>query len=202
MKFIAHRINTVAGLRRVPEECGVEIDLRDRGDRLIMRHDPFGDGEDFEDFLPHYRHGTLILNIKSERIEHRVTELLRQHRIEDYFFLDSSFPMIYLLSGRGERRIAVRFSELESIESVLAMAGRIDWVWIDCFTRLPLTRENAAIMKDAGFRLCLVSPELQGREADITLYRDYLRDEKIPIDAVCTKLHNIALWKGMEGGGE
>lgn len=202
MKFIAHRVNTVEELRRVPEEYGVEIDLRDRGDRLIMQHDPFRDGEDFEDFLPHYRHGTLILNIKSERIEHRVTELLRHYHIEDYFFLDSSFPMIYLLSGQGERRIALRFSELESIESVLAMAGRVDWVWIDCFTRLPVTWENAAIMKDAGFRLCLVSPELQGREADIPRYRDYLLGEKIMLDAICTKLHNIELWKGMVGGGE
>jgi hypothetical protein len=115
MEFIAHRINTVAQLREVPPEYGVEIDLRDRGERLILQHDPFSDGEDFAEYLPHYHHGTLILNIKSERIEHRVLELLNQHGVEDYFFLDSSFPMLYLLARQGEQRVAVRFSELKEL---------------------------------------------------------------------------------------
>ena len=36
MLYIAHRINTIEALRNVPAEQGVEIDLRDRGDRLIL----------------------------------------------------------------------------------------------------------------------------------------------------------------------
>ncbi|MDG0794535.1 hypothetical protein OMP38_29615 [Cohnella ginsengisoli] len=64
MEYIAHRINTVAELKMVPHEYGVELDLRDYGDRLILQHDPFTDGEDFEEYLKHYQHGTMILNIK------------------------------------------------------------------------------------------------------------------------------------------
>lgn len=195
MKFIAHRINTVAQLRDVPPEYGVEIDLRDRGDRLILQHDPFSDGEDFADYLQHYRHGTLILNIKSERIELRVRELLQQEGIKDYFFLDSSFPMVYLLSRQGEQNIAVRFSELEGIDTVMALAGKIRWVWVDCFTRLPITAQNAAVLKNAGFKLCLVSPELQGRAEDIPVYREYLAREGIVFDAICTKLHSVVSWQ-------
>ena len=196
MHYIAHRINSVEELRDLPREYGAEVDLRDRGERLILQHDPFKDGQDFEPWLASYRHGTLILNIKSERIELRVKDLLRQAGITDYFFLDSSFPMIHLLSGAGERKIALRYSEYEGLDTILAMKGRVEWVWVDCFTRLPITRESYRLLKDAGFRLCLVSPELQGRDADIEAYRSALAAEQIVFDAICTKRYNIGRWKG------
>ena len=47
MIYVSHRINTVEALMENPVEYGVELDLRDRGDRLILQHDPFSDGEDF-----------------------------------------------------------------------------------------------------------------------------------------------------------
>src|SRR5437016_354194 len=138
MLYIQHRVNTIEQLQATPTEYGVELDLRDRGDRLILQHDPFQDGQDFADYLQHYRHGLMILNIKSERIEHRVLELVQAADIRDYFFLDSSLPMIRALVRQGQHRIAVRFSEFEPIESALALAGQVDWVWIDCFTKMPL----------------------------------------------------------------
>ena len=108
MEYIAHRINTINELMNISPEHGVEIDLRDFGDRLILQHDPFKDGEDFEQFLNKYEHGTLILNIKSEGIEFKVKMLLKKYNIKNYFFLDSSFPMINLLSSSGEKKIALR----------------------------------------------------------------------------------------------
>ncbi|HEY2883239.1 MAG TPA: hypothetical protein VGJ15_12415, partial [Pirellulales bacterium] len=121
MLLIAHRINTIAQLAQVPPHYGVELDLRDCGNRLILAHDPFSEGEDFADYLRHWRHRLMILNIKSERIEHRVLELVKQHQVQDYFFLDSSFPMIRQLARLGERRMAVRFSEFEPVEAALAL---------------------------------------------------------------------------------
>ena len=97
MNYIAHRVNTVEGLKKLPLEYGVELDLRDQGDRLILQHDPFTPGECFEEYLKHYHNGTMILNVKSERVEHRVLELIKKYEVKDYFFLDSSFPMIFLL---------------------------------------------------------------------------------------------------------
>ncbi|MEX2114110.1 MAG: phosphatidylinositol-specific phospholipase C/glycerophosphodiester phosphodiesterase family protein [Pirellulales bacterium] len=191
MLTIAHRVNTIVQLRQVPPECGVEIDLRDSGDRLILQHDPFSDGENFADWLAHYRHAHLILNVKSERIEHRVLELVHERGIDAYFLLDCSFPMIRLLSGLGERRIAVRFSEVEPIEAALALAGKIEWCWVDCFTRMPLTPATYDRLK-ASFKLCAVSPELQGRSvASIAEYAESLRP--YPLDAVCTKRPD--LWR-------
>lgn len=194
MHFIAHRVNELAMLQALPVQYGCEIDLRDRGDRLILQHDPFKDGEDAEPFLAAYRHGTLILNIKSERIEQRVGELLHKYDIRDYFFLDSSLPMIVLLSRQGEGNIALRYSEYETIETVLNFAGKVRWVWVDCFTRLSLTRDDYLRLREGGFKLCLVSPELQGRPDDIVPYKKQLAQGGIEFDAICTKEYNIQKW--------
>lgn len=195
MNFIAHRVNTIDELKKIPLNYGVELDLRDWGNRLVLQHDPFKEGEDFEEYLQNYKlQGTMILNVKSERIEHRVLELVKKYEVQDYFFLDSSFPMIFLLSEKGEKNIALRFSELEGLDTILAMKGRVNWVWVDCFTRLPVNLENYQILKEAGFKLCLVSPELQGRDSDIESYKQYLDSEKIIFDAVCTKIYNIKRW--------
>src|SRR5437763_1827477 len=165
MLYIHHRVNTAAELCRVPPEHGVELDLRDCGDRLVLRHDPFGGGEDFDAYLADYHHRLVVLNVKSERVEPRVLELLRKHNVADYFFLDCSFPMIRALIAGGERRIAVRFSEFEPAEAALALAGQVEWVWVDCFTRMPLTPDSYEKLR-RHFKLCAVSPELQGRPAD------------------------------------
>jgi hypothetical protein len=182
----------------VPHEYGVELDLRDRGERLILVHDPFSDGEDFGPYLREYRHGTMILNVKSERIEHRVLdELAAAGTVDDYFFLDCSFPMIRQLVSQGEHRIAVRFSEFEPIEGPLSLAGDVDWVWVDCFSRMPLDDASYARLS-ASFKICIVSPELQGHDLGrIDLFARQL--EPYAIDAVCTKrpdLWQVALGQG------
>ena len=196
MLYIAHRINTVAQLAAVPTHFGIEVDLRDHDDRIVMQHDPFikPTAEDFEALLAAYRHNVIILNVKSERIEFRVLELLEKYGVEKYFFLDSSFPMMRLLASQGEKKQAVRFSEFEPIEYAVALAGQVDWVWIDCFTKLPLTEEIYHRLKE-HFKLCIVSPELQGRSTDqIEEYSKQL--SAFPVDAVCTKRPD--LWQAVE----
>jgi len=194
MEYIAHRINTIKELKETSKEYGVELDVRDFGERLVLQHDPFKDGEDFEEYLKHYNHGTMILNIKSEGVEHKVLELIQKYNIRQYFFLDSSFPMIYLLSENNEKNIALRFSEFEGIDTILSMAGKVKWIWVDCFTKLTITSEHFKLLKEHGFQFCLVSPELQAQGEKLELYRQYLQDEGIVFDAICTKIHNVKNW--------
>jgi hypothetical protein len=198
MVLIAHRVNTIEELEGLPYEYGVEIDLRDKDSRIILQHDPFKGGQDFEEYLQHYKHDLMILNVKSERIEHKAKDLLCKYRINNYFFLDSSFPMIHLLSSQGEKNIAVRFSEFEKIDTVFALKGKISWVWVDCFTSLPINKQTFLLLKNAGFKLCLVSPELQGREKDLVAYKNYLEKEQISFDAVCTKTLNFKFWENVQ----
>lgn len=195
MIIVRHRRNTIEQLRETAVEFGVEVDIRSYGERLVIHHDPFVDGEDFEAWLAEYRHGVLILNVKEEGLEDRLIALMRTHGIADYFFLDQSFPFLIRSARRGESRCAVRVSEFESLDTALSLAGQVDWVWVDCFTRFPLDGEQAARLQAAGFKLCLVSPELQGRDAatEIPALRALLAERGIAADAVCTK--ETALWR-------
>jgi hypothetical protein len=189
MKLIAHRRNTIEELIATPEKYGVEVDIRSKGDKLIIHHDAFVDGVSFEDWIDAYHHGTLILNVKEEGLEARLIALMRNNGFEDYFFLDQSFPFLMKSAKAGEHRCAVRVSEFESIETALSMAGMVDWVWLDCFTRFPITHIDSQRLKHAGFKLCIVSPELQGRDAEteIPLMRSLLVELDIQADAVCSK---------------
>jgi hypothetical protein len=195
MMYVTHRVNTAAELAEVPVECGVEIDIRDFGEDLVLQHDPYKGGERFEDWLKRYRHALIILNCKSERVELRVLELLKKYSITSYFFLDSTFPMIVQLAKTGETNQALRFSEFEGLDTIVNMAGKVKWVWVDCFTRLPIKNRDFQLLKSNGFNICLVSPELQGRPEDIEPYADYLKKEGIVFDAICTKLYNIPRWR-------
>lgn len=189
MKIISHRRNRRQELEAVPREYGVEVDIRSLGPDLIIHHDAFVEGERFEQWLEAFHHGTLILNVKEEGLEDRLLALMRQHGIDDFFLLDQSFPFLVKTARTGERRCAVRVSEFESVDTALTLAGKIDWVWVDCFTHFPLSTADYNRLRDGGFRLCLVSPELQGRTAatEIPAMRALLAERCIEADAVCTK---------------
>jgi len=197
MKIISHRRNTVSELLATDTKYGVEVDIRSDADRLITHHDPFVTGESFHEWINAYKHGTLILNVKEEGLESRLIGLMQSKGITDYFFLDQSFPFLVKWSKAGEHRCAVRVSEFESIETALTLTGKVDWVWVDCFTKFPLSVENALRLMNAGFKLCLVSPELQGRDAEIEIPAlvSLLRERNIESDAVCTKRPD--LWEKM-----
>ena len=194
MHYIAHRVNSINELLNIPIKYGVEVDLRDYGDKIILQHDPFKNGEDFEEYLKHYNHGTIILNIKSEGIEFKVLELLKKYNINNYFFLDSSFPVIHSLCLKNEKNIALRFSEFEGIDTICSMSKKVDWIWVDCFGKLPITAQNYKLFKNHKYKLCLVSPELQGQDRKLESYKNYLQKEGIIFDAICTKVHNIIRW--------
>lgn len=195
MNLIFHRRNTIEELKATPIEYGVEVDVRSDKGQISIHHDPLANGENFEEWIKHYQHGTLILNVKEEGLEARLIELMNQCEITDYFFLDQSFPFLIKWSKQGERRCAVRVSEFESINTALTLAGKIDWVWVDCFTKFPLTGQEAKHLQGLGFKLCLVSPELQGRPAEFAIpeLAKLLVERQIAPDAICTK--KPELWK-------
>ena len=49
MHTILHRINTIDLLEKTPSNFGVEIDIRSNGKSLILHHEPFEQGELFEE---------------------------------------------------------------------------------------------------------------------------------------------------------
>jgi hypothetical protein len=195
MILISHRRNTIEELKSTCTEYGVEVDIRSNDGRLIIHHDPFQKGEDFREWLKHYQHKFLILNIKEEGLEFALIQLMQEHNIRDYFFLDQSFPFLVKWANNGERNCSVRVSEYESLSTALTLAGKIDWAWVDCFTHFPLSFAEANLLQNSGFKICLVSPELQNRPFNLEIPRlaTYLKEHSIYPDAICTK--NPEIWK-------
>jgi hypothetical protein len=201
-EFICHRINTISELNCIPEDLGVELDIRDdhKSGQLILSHDPFLSGDYFEDYLKEYKNNTMILNIKSERIELECLKLMNKYNIQNYFFLDSSFPMIYLLNKEyNNQNIACRFSEYEPIEQYLAIKDKVKYLWVDCFNIFPLTSELYKKIKNDNYfknniKICIVSPELQKQPQKIKEYRDYLINNNIIPEMICCKIYNIINW--------
>lgn len=196
-QFICHRINTIEELKKIPTMFGVELDIRDSIDTqsLILSHDPYSKGEDFEIYLKNYNHNTLILNIKSERTEIKCLEFMEKYNISNYFFLDSNMPMInHLNKTFGNNQIACRFSEYEPIESYQKIKDMVSWIWVDCFTEQPLTKSILDIFRKDGKKICIVSPELQNQFEKISDYRDKFLKESIVPDAICCKLDKIIEW--------
>lgn len=189
-QLVQHRVNTIAQLSSTPIQYGVELDIRDKYDELIIEHDAFNKGTNWLDYLAAYQHGLMIANIKTEGVEQRVITDLAAHNIDNYFLLDVSLPFLVKLSNSGFRKMAVRFSEYEPLDFVMKFAGKVDWLWADCFTKMPLDASNYEMLKK-HFKICLVSPELHGRSEDELLqYKAEIAS--FEIDAICTK--KTELW--------
>lgn len=197
MLTILHRINSIEALKAADPAFGVEMDIHAYGSRLVVHHDALADGPDLEDWLAAYHHRFVIFNIKEEGIEEPVRQLAAKYGIADYVFLDLSFPALIKMVRRGERRLAVRVSEYEPVAGALALAGKVDWVWLDVFHGWPLSAPDYRALRDAGFRLCLVSPELHGGDrtpAEIPPMRRLMVDNGYTVDAICTKTPGS--WEG------
>ena len=195
--FVCHRVNTISELKNIPKQYGVEVDLRDNNyGSIYMAHDPYKNGESFDEYLNYFSHNFIILNIKSEGIEYQVRQLLQKHNVSRYFFLDSSFPMIHKLIHMNESKIAIRMSEHESIHTVLSLKDKIEWVWLDCFTRIPINYNDYLLLKKNRIKICVVSPELQSHTDRIPEFFEYFQKNKMNIDMICTKQYNIDKWKG------
>lgn len=185
----SHRVNEPAALRALPKDLGVEIDLRSQGDRLILEHDAFLPGPDFEEWLDHYDHRFIVVNTKEEGLEVRIEELLEQRGVNDWAYLDQSFPFMVKTLRRGQTRTMVRVSEYESIETAASLDPRPDWVWLDSFGGTWPDAEQLARIGALGYRIMIVSPELQARSLDDELdtITDRFVEAGMSIDGICTK---------------
>jgi hypothetical protein len=191
---VAHRRNHPAELAETPRDQGVEMDIRSYADRLVVTHEPFDPGIDLEEWLDAYAHAFLVANVKEEGLEQRVEAALAARGIEQWTYLDQSFPFMVRTLRRGETRCMVRVSEYESVDTALALHPRAQWVWLDSFTGALPAQADLSRLAGAGYRVMLVSPELQARdpEPEVAGIRRALADAGVALDAVCTK--RPALW--------
>ncbi|MFD1715575.1 hypothetical protein ACFSBZ_13965 [Amnibacterium flavum] len=194
----SHRVNDPADLDNLDPRFGVEIDLHADGDQLVLVHDAFTTGPSFETWLDSYHHRFIVLNTKEEGLESRIEEILAARGLSEWAYLDQSFPFLVRTLRRGERRTMVRVSEYESVETALALDPTPHWVWVDSFHGRWPSPGDLRRLVEHGFRLMLVSPELQGRDldAEVPMIEALLREARVPLHGVCTK--RPAEWERQE----
>lgn len=184
-RFYQHRINAIEGLERLPDEFGIELDLRVHDGAIVCAHDAFEPGPTMEAYFPHLRDRPLILNVKCEGIVEAVLDCCRRNGLEDFFFLGLGLSDTVKLVRAGERRVANYHSQYHHPEAPLPWEGRIDWLWIDAYDRYPVHPDVWPRLSES-FKLCIGSPELYG-------HLDEAREERIAavrnlsFHAVCGK---------------
>lgn len=198
LNVISHRRNSIEELLMTPSTFGVEVDLRwSRDDGIYLAHDPGSRGVSFEPWLKHFKHQTLILNVKEDGLEGEILDSLEKFEVHDFFFLDQPFPTL-LKSLKMDIPCAVRISEHETIPTNLPETP--SWIWADSFTgdwsHLIPHLEN---LEKSNSYICLVSPELQGRQSTeelSTITKIVKPYEKLKKLSVCTKFPEV--WASYE----
>ncbi len=209
MVVVWHRVNKIEELKQVPENHGVEIDVRSYGSKLLLHHDPISDPsncDDLEEYLKHVGKRFIVFNTKEVGHEERIIALAKKYGVENYFLLDVEFPFIFRAAHGGEyglklvegldSRVAIRYSEAEPIQQALSFPlGTFKWVWVDTNTLLPLNRRIVQRLRAHGYKLALVCPERWGRPQDISKYISKLRKIEVKLDAVMTGRKYVEQWE-------
>ena len=96
MEIIVHRINKIKELLKLNHKFGAEVDLRSFGSNIILNHDPYLNGDNFQDYIENYKHGTLVANIKESGIENEVIKIIKTNKkIKNFFLLDVEIPYLF-----------------------------------------------------------------------------------------------------------
>ena len=192
--IICHRKNTIKQLIDTSTEYGVEIDVRSYNNKIILNHDPMKNGEFLDKWIRKYNHKFLIINIKEEGLEKYIIKILKNKKIKDFFFLDQSFPFLIKTLNSNETRCAIRFSEYEYIKTINNLKKKINWVWVDHFSKFPLNKSISNSLKKKNIKICIVSPEIVKKTSiqNLKKLKNSIQKKNIHIDAVCTK--NPEIW--------
>jgi len=195
MELIAHRLNKITELKKLPKRYGAEIDLRSSGSKIILHHDPHKKGEKFENYLSNYDHGTLILNIKESGIEKETIKIANKFNIKNFFLLDVELPFICQNKKNTNKNICLRYSEYESIDTVKKFINNVGWVWIDTFKTLPLNKKVKNTLRK--FKSCLVCPERWGRPKEIDSYFKKMKKINFFPTSIMTAKEYFKIWENL-----
>ena len=186
---VIHRANTISELEKIDVNYGVEIDLRNHENVIILSHDPGKNGESLSKYLNHYKHKLLIANIKEAGIEINVINELEKNNIKNFFLLDIEFPFLLNNHEKYGNYLSLRYSRYESIKTIENFIGKVEWVWIDTYSDFELNSEISNVLRE--FKICLVSPSRWNQNDKFDYYIKKLGDFKLNIDAIMIENNNI-----------
>ncbi len=179
---IIHKVNSIEKLNNVPDDYGVEIDIRNNSGELVLSHDLHESTTTLKEFLNNYDKKLLIANIKESGIENISIDMIKDKNIENFFLLDVEFPYIYQNYSQQKKYLSTRFSAYESIESVARLVNKVTWLWIDTYSDFELDEKTADVVKN--FKTCLVSPSRWGQTEMLQNYLNKFKNQNIDLDAI------------------
>jgi hypothetical protein len=190
-EFILHRANYLEQSKLAEGFSGAEIDLRVYFGKIVLAHDPFTRGVSFIDWLSSFTGKCVILNAKETGLEEEIVKIINLVAPQiEYFFLDLPTPSL-IQAAQSKIPVAVRVSEVEPIEITSKILSK--WIWLDSFSGNWAHLEEMRVLRsNIPQRICLVSPELQGRwpntnSEEFDWLKGYLRENPGQIQAICTK---------------
>ena len=196
--YIAHRQNKLKNLKSLLDDDvrGVEIDLRSNGNKIIISHDPFLNGLDFEKNIKKLKNFFLIIDVKSTGFSEKVLKILNKEKIKFLFLNLIGSEQNYLIKKKYSKNLFLRFSSIEKPDLSIKDFKRIKWIWFDFFNGKYITIKDYNYIKKNKKNICLTSPDLiDGSVLKTLKYIKHLNKNKIKIDMICSKPHNINLWK-------
>ena len=113
---------------------------------------------------------------------------MKEHKIENFFFLDQAFPTLFKSSKIWPKFCCARVSDIESFETVLKLD--VGWIWFDSHTGdWSYLREASKQLSSMSVNKCLVSPELQRSDfkSELLELKESIIGLSLNFEAVCTK---------------
>ena len=177
---------------------GIETDLRDCNQRIVISHDPPIDNPDLlsMDWLLGYAAktsapGKIALNIKSDGLAPMINAYLEKHkyRRDNVYAFDMSVPdaLHYIRSDIST------YSRLSEYEKTPSYRDIMSGVWIDSFLGVFPQIMHANDLIQQGVNVTVVSPELHGRCQDaLWCELKQARLHRSPLLQICTDLPDKA----------
>ncbi|EAK7841900.1 hypothetical protein ACTN5O_001278 [Campylobacter jejuni] len=144
---------------------GVETDLRDMLEQIVISHDMSNSScLTLDDFFALYKRFSnnfpLALNIKADGLQRILKEFLEKYDIDNYFVFDMSIPdtLLYIKAGFN---VFTRQSEYEKQPSFYNEACG---VWMDEFYEHWIDENIIREHLENNKKICIVSPELHKRD--------------------------------------
>lgn len=198
MRILAHRgywnrrieKNSPEALKTALQKgFGFESDVRDYKGKMVISHNiatsSSQNAEEVFQWLHEFNDEyCFAINIKSDGLKEVLNEYLKKYSINNYFLFDMSVPQMVEFREMGLRYFT-RQSEIETVPCLYEDAAGI---WIDGFWSTNwITEELLKNHIEAGKEVCLVSPDLHGKND----YRDFwelIKKYEIDFDKViiCT----------------
>ena len=172
MKIISHRgywrtadeKNSVIAFKRSFDlGYGIETDVRDFNKELVISHDmPCGDEITLKDLLKLLdgRDLPLALNIKSDGLADKMSQILNEANISNSFVFDMSTPDQLSYIKNGQFTVYTRMSEYERDA---ALYEECDGIWLDGFSSTWYDMGLILDLLHDNKQVCIVSPELHRR---------------------------------------